>query len=322
MARVPRSAPRLLASSSCPALLTVRRRARAAPEGEAAREAPPRPAAAATAFRPPGPEPRPDPPPPDRPRGGGPTGRIAVGASEMPSPGSPCSPAPCLHPRPVRPLRADRRRPGETRPPFGRAAVCHRVPTIPRAVVDPPRPGSISPTPDARRPTPDARRPTPDAPGIRSPPPPSSGPSGPGVPPSTVTTSWPAPTGPSDLRTKSAATVPARATSPAGDNTVPAARRDRRKKYDRRRAQEEITPGGVISTVVPASAPDSPNTDTSSERGTEPTAAHAPSAIHLFPARFRHRRRRRSEHRTPASQGPTSGHRAEPEIVPPDVRHP
>ncbi|CAM5710732.1 hypothetical protein SHIRM173S_12935 [Streptomyces hirsutus] len=89
---------------------------------------------------------------------------------------------------------------------------------------------------------------------------------------------------PPDMPTKSAATVPARATSSAGDNRAPAARRDRRKKYDNSSAPTRLTPSGVISTAVLTSAPDSPNADTSPDGVTEPPAASATTAAVIGPS--------------------------------------
>ncbi len=115
------------------------------------------------------------------------------------------------------------------------------------------------------------------------PPPPGSA-SRPSEPPSIVMTSCPAQASPPSIATKSATTAPARARSSAGATTTPAERRDRRKNQESSRAPTRLTPSGVISTAVWASAPFSPNADTSPAGEMEPPAPSATTAAVMGPS--------------------------------------
>ncbi len=124
-------------------------------------------------------------------------------------------------------------------------------------------------------------------PGMFTPPPPLPPPvslSRPSLLPSIVMTSWPAHASPPSIATKSAITEPARARSSAGAITTPAARKDRRKKYDSRRAPTRLTPNGVIVTAVLACAPVRPKADTSPVGVTEPPAPRATTAAVIGPS--------------------------------------
>ncbi len=128
--------------------------------------------------------------------------------------------------------------------------------------------------------------PTSPSPGISSPPPPPPPPgrsSSPSALPSIVMTSCPAQASPPSIATNSVTTAPARARSSAGAITTPADRRDRKKNQDKRSAPTRLTPSGVISMAVAASAPVSPNADTSPDGVTEPPAPRATTAAVIGP---------------------------------------
>lgn len=123
-------------------------------------------------------------------------------------------------------------------------------------------------------------------PGMFTPPPlpPPVSLSRPSLLPSIVMTSCPAQASPPSIATKSAITEPARARSSAGAITTPAARRDRRKKYDSRSAPTRLTPSGVIVTAVVAWAPVRPKAETSPVGVTEPPAPRATTAAVIGPS--------------------------------------
>ncbi|EPJ39595.1 hypothetical protein STAFG_3365 [Streptomyces afghaniensis 772] len=157
-------------------------------------------------------------------------------------------------------------------PPSSVGAVSTVNPTAARASTRSPiRSGSNPPM----SPNPGISRPSPPPPPVRS--------SRPSAPPSIVMTSCPAQASPPSIATNSATTAPARARSSAGDITTPAARKDRRKKYDSSTAPTRLTPSGVISMAVSASAPVRPNADTSPDGVTEPPAPRATTAAVIGP---------------------------------------
>ncbi|ELS52168.1 putative Integral membrane protein [Streptomyces viridochromogenes Tue57] len=122
---------------------------------------------------------------------------------------------------------------------------------------------------------------------IPPPPPPPAPPPGrsssPSELPSIVMTSCPAQASPPSIAANSATTAPARARSSAGAITTPALRKDRKKNHDSSTAPTRLTPSGVISMAVDASAPVSPNADTSPDGVTEPPAPRATSAAVIGP---------------------------------------
>ncbi len=166
--------------------------------------------------------------------------------------------------------RAMRRTPADhPSPPSSVGAVSTVKPTAARASARSPSRSGSSP-------------PTSPSPGTSTPPPPVRS-SSPSEAPSIVTTSCPAHARPPSIATNSATTAPARARSSAGEITTPAARRDRRKKYDSSSAPARLTPSGVISMAVSASAADRPNADTSPVGVTEPPAPRATTAAVIGP---------------------------------------
>lgn len=127
--------------------------------------------------------------------------------------------------------------------------------------------------------------PTSPTPGISMPPPPPPGrSSSPSALPSIVMTSCPAQASPPSIATNSATTAPARARSSAGAITTPAPRKDLRKNHDSSSAPTRLTPSGVISMAVAASAPVRPNADTSPDGVTEPPAPRATTAAVMGPS--------------------------------------
>lgn len=126
--------------------------------------------------------------------------------------------------------------------------------------------------------------PTSPSPGISGPPPPPPGSrSRPSAPPSILPTSCPAQAGRPIRPVNRASTVPPRARSSAGATTTVAVRRDRRKNHDSSSAPTRLTPSGVISMAMCASAPWSPNADTSPDGMTAPPAPSATTAAVIGP---------------------------------------